>query len=61
MTSNSSVSISDLRLDGFTDLCLFRRLELLSAAEYIRVTGRETINQDMNGIYHKQTQLHSGR
>lgn len=51
-----------ITLDGFTDLFLWRKLNYLEACAAIQVYGRQNnINEDMNGIYEKQSHLHCGR
>eukprot|EP01084_Bolivina_argentea_P244485 409547_1 len=50
-----------IKLNGFSDLFLFRELNMLKSTKYIQVIGRKGINTDMNGKYIKQETLHCGK
>ena len=51
----------NLKLNGFTDLYLFRQLNLLQSPMFIEIIGRKGINFEMNGVYKKQSDLHCGK
>merc|ERR1712003_163573 len=51
----------NIKLNGFTDLYLFRQLNLLQTPKFIEIVNRKGINFEMNGVYRKQNDLHCGK